>query len=187
MKTDLGARLGITHQNPNHSLQADLSLKGDINSTYLNMDLPNHRAFFNGASQGNPATLGISLGTLGKNTFLDLELSALESQGEGKIISAPRVLTANEQTARIESGEEIPYQESTTSGATTVAFKKAVLSLEVTPQITSDHQIMMRLQVHKDSRGTTASSTGEPAINTRSVKNQCVGRESSNHCTRRYL
>ena len=171
-ETDLGARLGITHQNPNQTLPADLSLKDTANPAYLNMDLSNHHTFFNSTSQGNAATLGISLGTLGKNTFLDLELSALESQGEGKIVSAPRVLTANEQTARIESGEEIPYQESTSSGATAVAFKKAVLSLEVTPQITADNQIMMTLQVHKDSRGTanTASVTGEPAINTRSVK-----------------
>ncbi len=84
----------------------------------------------------NPASIGIALAKLGNNVLLDLELSALESEGRAEIIASPRLMTINQQSATIESGEDIPYQEATSSGATAVAFKKAVLSLKVTPQIT---------------------------------------------------
>jgi type IV pilus assembly protein PilQ len=80
---------------------------------------------------------------LGDNILLDLELSALESEGRAQLISSPKLITTNQQPALIESGEEIPYQESTSSGATAVSFKKAVLSLRVTPQITPDKKIVM--------------------------------------------
>lgn len=97
-----------------------------------------------------PASFGIALAKLGNGVLLDLELSALESEGLGEVISSPRLITTNQQTALIESGEEIPYQESTVSGATAVAFKKAVLSLQVTPQITPDNQILMDLKINQD-------------------------------------
>lgn len=94
--------------------------------------------------------------------ILDLELSALESEGLGKIISSPRLVTANQQKAYIESGEEIPYQESMASGATSVSFKKAVLRLEVIPQITEDDKVLLDLWVNHDSRG--LETAGVPAI-----------------------
>lgn len=97
-----------------------------------------------------PASVGIALAKLGDNILLDLELSALESQGQAELISSPSVITTNQQAAVIESGKEIPYQESTSSGATAVAFKKAVLSLKVTPQITPDNKILMDLQINQD-------------------------------------
>ena len=90
----------------------------------------------------------------GSDDFLvDLELSALESDGRAEVVSQPRVVTADRQTASIKSGEEIPYQEASSSGATSVSFKEAVLSLEVTPQITPDDKIIMDLVVNQDSRG----------------------------------
>jgi type IV pilus assembly protein PilQ len=82
------------------------------------------------------ATLGLSLFSAAANRFLNLELSAMESEGKGKIVSSPRVVTADQQKASIEQGEEIPYQVATSSGATSIQFKKAALRLEVTPQIT---------------------------------------------------
>jgi type IV pilus assembly protein PilQ len=99
--------------------------------------------------------------------ILDLELTALESEGLGKIISSPRLVTSNQQKAYIESGEEIPYQESTASGATSVSFKKAVLRLEVIPQITEDETVLLDLLVNHDSRG--VETAGVPAIHKQEI------------------
>jgi len=99
-------------------------------------------------------------------------LSALESDGKAEIVSQPRVVTADRQTASIKSGQEIPYQEASSSGATSTSFKEAVLSLEVTPQITPDDKIIMDLEVTQDSRGEETSSG--PAINTNSVTTQVL-------------
>lgn len=112
-----------------------------------------------------PGALGVDLGVTGEgassfaigwgsdNFLVDLELSALETDGQAEVVSQPRVVTADRQTASIKSGEEIPYQEASSSGATSVSFKEAVLSLEVTPQITPDDKIIMDLMVNQDSRG----------------------------------
>ena len=116
----------------------------------------------------NPASIGISLFNAAANRFLNLELSALEADGKGKIISSPRVVTADQQQAIIEQGEEIPYKKDTSSGATSVEFKKANLKLEVTPQITPDGNIILMVDVNKDSRGT--ETPGGLAINTKHVK-----------------
>jgi type IV pilus assembly protein PilQ len=104
--------------------------------------------------------------------LLNLELSALEADSRGKVISSPRVTTANQQKARIAQGVEIPYQTATSSGATAVSFKKAELSLEVTPQITPDQKIIMDLDVRKDSKGEETS--GGVAINTQNVQTQVL-------------
>jgi type IV pilus assembly protein PilQ len=99
----------------------------------------------------------------------------VQTEGKGEIYSTPRVITANNTEARIEQGVEIPYQESSSSGATTTSFKEAVLSLTVTPQITPDDQIIMSLLVTKDSVGEVVpSATGGfvPSIDTRSVQSQ---------------
>ena len=136
-------------------------------SQRLNMDF---RA--NPTSGNSPGSIGVALANLGKGYLLDLELSALEEEGGGNIISSPRIMTADQQTASIESGEEIPYQESTSSGATNVAFKKAVLSLKVTPHITPDNKLVMDLEVHQDTKGEVIS--GVPAINTQQIQTRVL-------------
>ena len=130
----------------------------------LNLDL-----IANPASGVIPASVGIALAKLGDNILLDLELSALESEGRAELISSPRLITINQQSAIIESGQEIPYQESTSSGATAVAFKKAVLSLKVTPQITPDSKILMDLQVNQDTPS-PQTYLGVPAILTKQIQ-----------------
>ncbi len=113
------------------------------------------------------AQFGLAIARLPGGTILDLELMALENEGLGKIVASPRLVTSNQQQAYIESGEEIPYQEASSSGATAIAFKKAVLRLEVTPQITPDDHIILDLKVNQDSRGVVTA--GVPAINTREI------------------
>lgn len=117
----------------------------------------------------SPASLGIALAKLSDRILLDLELSALESEGRGEIISSPRLLTTNQQAAVIEAGEEIPYQEATSSGATAVTFKKAVLSLKVTPRITSDKKIQMDLQINQDTLSSRVFNE-IPAILTKEIQ-----------------
>ncbi len=119
------------------------------------------------------ATFGLSLFSAAANRFLNLELSAMESEGKGKIVSSPRVVTADQQKASIEQGEEIPYQVATSSGATSIQFKKASLRLEVTPQITPEGNVIMKLDVSKDSRGANTPNAG-PAINTKKVDTQVL-------------
>src|SRR5690606_15811126 len=119
----------------------------------------------------NPAG-SFALAILDADYLVDLELSALQAEGKGEIVSTPRVITANQREARIEQGVEIPYQESASSGATTTQFKEAVLSLTVTPLITPDDRIIMDLVVTKDSVGDVVpSATGGfvPSIDTRSI------------------
>ncbi|MBL0090086.1 MAG: type IV pilus secretin PilQ [Ideonella sp.] len=118
------------------------------------------------------ATLALSLFSPAANRLLNLELSALEADGKGKIISSPRVITSDQGKALIEQGEEIPYQVATTSGATSIQFKKASLKLEVTPQITPEGSVIMELDVAKDSRGVETSAG--PAINTKHAKTQVL-------------
>lgn len=126
-----------------------------------------------GAINGVPAaSFALSLFNASANRFLNLELSALEADGRGKIVSSPRLLTADQTKARIEQGEEIPYQQATSSGATSISFKKATLSLEVTPQITPEGNVIMDLLVNKDSRGEL--TTAGPAINTKQVQTQVL-------------
>ncbi len=119
----------------------------------------------------------IALSVLDTKYLLDLELSALQAEGRGEIISSPRVITANQKEATIQQGVEIPYQEASSSGATSVSFKSAVLSLQVTPQITPDDRIILDLTVHKDSVGeifTVANGSGVPSIDTRQVVTQVL-------------
>ena len=119
----------------------------------------------------NPAGR-IAMTLLDSDYIVDLELSAAQAEGRGEIISSPRLITANQREATIEQGVEIPYQESSSSGATTTSFKKAVLSLKVTPQITPDNRVILDLTVAKDSVGQlVASATGGfvPSIDTREI------------------
>ncbi|MGE5451624.1 MAG: type IV pilus secretin PilQ [Acidobacteriota bacterium] len=120
----------------------------------------------------NPATVGISLFTSSVNHALNLELSALEADGRGKIVSSPRVITADQIKALIEQGTELPYQVATSSGATSIAFRKANLKLEVTPQITPEGSIILDVDVNKDSVGQV--TTAGYAIDTKHVKTQVL-------------
>ena len=124
----------------------------------------------------NPAAK-LALTLLDTDYVVDLEISAAQSEGRGEVVSAPRVITANGKEAIIEQGTEIPYQESASSGATTTQFKKAVLALKVTPQITPDDRIILDLTVSKDSVGQVLpSATGGfvPSIDTREITTQVL-------------
>ena len=124
-----------------------------------------------------PAAGSIAFSILRGDSIIDLELSALQSEGQGEVVSSPRVLTADQKLAHIEQGVQIPYQQASSSGATTTAFKDAVLSLDVTPQITPDDRIIMDLEVHDDQVGQNVqSATGGtvPSIDTRDVKTQVL-------------
>jgi len=118
------------------------------------------------------ATSAFQIGFVHGDDTFDLTLSALESDGLREVVSQPKLVTADGQTARIQSGVEIPYQEASSSGATTVSFKDAVLSLEVTPQITPDDRIIMDLKVNKDSVGEIF--LGIPSIDTREIQTQVL-------------
>ncbi len=120
----------------------------------------------------NPGQFSLSLFNSSFTRFLNLELTALEADGKGKIISSPRVLTANNVEAIIEQGTEIPFQQATSSGATSVSFRRAVLALKVKPQITPDGNIIMALDVNKDAVGDVLS--GAITINTKHVKTEVL-------------
>jgi type IV pilus assembly protein PilQ len=125
-----------------------------------------------GQSGFNPATFAVSI--FGENSarFLNLEISALEADGKGKVVSSPRVVTANQVKALIEQGTELPYQVASASGATSIAFRKANLSLEVTPQITPEGGIILDLDINKDTVGQPTAAGF--AINTKHIKTQVL-------------
>jgi type IV pilus assembly protein PilQ len=144
-----------------------LALSSDsYNNTQL-VNLP--AAPINGV---NAPTIAFSLFSSAANRFLNLELSALEADGKGKIISSPRVVTEDNVPAVIEQGVELPYQQATSSGATAVSFKKANLRLEVTPQVTPDGNVVLEVDVAKDSKGENTASGF--AINTQHVKTRVM-------------
>jgi type IV pilus assembly protein PilQ len=132
--------------------------------------------FFNlpavGQNGFSAATFALSIFNSSANRFLNLELSALEGDGKGRIVSSPRVITADQTKALIEQGTELPYQAATSSGATSIAFRKANLKLEVTPQITPEGNIILDVDVNKDSVG-QATAAGF-AINTKHIKTQVL-------------
>jgi type IV pilus assembly protein PilQ len=148
----VGGAQGIAGAQPNGGLMSNLPAAG------LN-------AF-------NPGVFSFILFNSALTQFLNMEISALEADGKGKTISSPRVLTADGVEALIEQGQEIPYQQATSSGATSVAFRKATLSLKVKPQITPDGNIIMTLDVNKDEPG--AVTPGGVAINTKHVKTEVL-------------
>lgn len=135
---------------------------------YLNVNL--------GAASPNASSIAFQVAKLGSDTLLDLELSALQQESKAEIISSPRLITTNKKPAYIEQGTEIPYLESSSSGATSVAFKKAVLSLKVTPQITPDNRLVLDLSVTQDRPGQVVKTgTGEAvAIDTQRIGTQVL-------------
>ncbi|MDF1480524.1 type IV pilus secretin PilQ [Extensimonas sp. H3M7-6] len=140
---------------------------GTVNTTGSFVNLPASLPNVNGA-----ASFALSIFNSAANRFLTLELSAMESDGTGRIVSSPRLITADQTKALIEQGTEYPYSVTAPNGATSIAFKKAVLKLEVTPQITPEGNIILDLDVNKDSRGET--TTQGVAIDTKHVKTQVL-------------
>lgn len=110
------------------------------------------------------ATSGLGIGFITNHAILDLQLSAMEKTGNGEVVSQPKVVTSDKETAKILKGSEIPYQEASSSGATSTSFKEASLSLEVTPQITPDNRIMMDVKVTKDEPDFANALDGVPPI-----------------------
>lgn len=170
----LGVRWGFSDRQDDNGVSgsiegADTIAGGSVPSINdrLNVNLP---------VTGAAGTIGFQVASLIDGTILDLELSALESENKGEIIASPRITVANQQEAYIEQGTEIPYVQATSSGATSVEFKKAVLSLKVTPHITPDNRIILDLVVTQDTRGETVStSTGDAvAIDTQEIKTQVL-------------
>jgi len=174
---ELGVRFGVSGQEDRGSDVTNIATSGQLEGTTqllngntleqsdrLNVNLP----------VNNPAaaSIALALAKLPLGAVLELELSAMQEEGKGEIVSSPRVITSNQKTAVIEQGTEIPYQEASSSGATSVSFKKAVLKLEVTPQITPDNKIVMDLEVTKDEVGEIF--LGVPSIDTRKVKTQVL-------------
>ncbi len=166
-----GSQGTLTDLNPANATQADFDLNGNgIADDFIReINFPQALAVDMGIA--NP-TSSFAIGLLTDEGLLDLELSALESDGMSEIVSQPRLITADGQTARIESGVEIPYQEASSSGATSVSFKDAVLSLEVTPQITPDDRIIMDLKVNQDTVGVIFNEV--PSIDTREIETQVL-------------
>lgn len=171
---DLGVKFGVSG---GHHLSGTLAGANDLANREspssiplkdrLNFDFPSN------PTSGNSGTLGLALFKLADGYMLDLELSALQAEGAGEIIAKPSLITQNQQAATIQTGEDIPYQEKTSSGATNVAFKKAVLSLEVTPQITPDKHILLTLHISQD-RPSSKLINGVPAIDTREITTQVL-------------
>ncbi len=189
---DLGIRLGVTSDNigPRDLLvtsgtgTAANDFADSIN-TALNdptgltaIEYPAQNGRYNVNLPIADAAGRFSLALIKSDILVDLELTALEAEGRGEIVSTPRVITANQSEATIKQGVEIPYQQSASSGATTIQFKEAVLELVVTPQITPDNNIIMDLRVSKDSVGQVISTGGSggtvPSIDTRSVETQVL-------------
>lgn len=136
---------------------------GNAAGTFLNLPAVGQNGF-------DAASLAISIFSSAANRFLNLELSALEADGKGKVVSSPRLVTADQVKALIEQGTELPYQQATSSGATAIAFRKANLKLEVTPQITPEGNVILDLDVNKDTVG-QATANGF-AIDTKHIKTQ---------------
>ena len=160
-RSTLGGGLGATR-----AMAGQVAGVVDANPAGLNLNLP--------AGASNPGLLSMVLWNNNATRFLNLELSALEVDGRGRVISSPRVLTANQVEASIEQGTEIPYQEASSSGATSVSFKKAVLSLKVKPQITPDGRLQLSIEVNKDRPLYEQTLLGVPPIETKNVKSEVL-------------
>jgi len=154
------------------ALEIDSSGNGLVNATIQNVG--ESVTSGNGFLPTGYGALNMTLFNSAMSRFLNLELQALESDGRGRIVSSPRVLTANQVEASIEQGTEIPYQEATSSGATNVEFKKAVLSLKVKPQITPDGRLQLAIEVNKDRPLYENMLLGVPPIETKNIKSEVL-------------
>jgi type IV pilus assembly protein PilQ len=192
---DLGARFGVTatrangtnglYETTGTAAGTDQGISSALtnlttNGTVYPVSIPTGATATNRYNVNLPVATpagSIALGILGSDFLVDLELSAAQTENRGTVVASPRVITANQKEASIEQGVEIPYQQSASSGATTIAFKKAVLSLKVKPLITPDNRIILDLTVSDDSVGTVVVASGGvnvPSINTRTIETQVV-------------
>jgi type IV pilus assembly protein PilQ len=192
---DLGARFGVTATRTNGTsglfettgtaAGVDTGVSSAIsnlasNGTVLPVAIPTGTSATNRYNVNLPVASpagSIAFGILGSDFLVDLELSAAQTENRGTVVSSPRVITANQKEATIEQGVEIPYQQSASSGATTISFKKAVLSLKAKPLITPDNRIILDLTVSDDTVGQVVVASGGvnvPSINTRTVETQVV-------------
>ncbi|MFI4867937.1 MAG: type IV pilus secretin PilQ [Steroidobacterales bacterium] len=192
---DLGARFGVTatrangtnglYETTGTAAGTDTGIGSALsnltsNGTVYPVSIPTGATAANRYNVNLPVATpagSIALGILGSDFLVDLELSAAQVENRGTVVSSPRVITANQKVATIEQGVEIPYQESASSGATTIDFKKAVLSLKVKPLITPDNRIILDLTVSDDSVGQVVVASGGvnvPSINTRTIETQVV-------------
>lgn len=169
---ELGVRFGLSDKNSQSGFAGTLNGAASMANTgtatitdRLNVNMP---------TQNAAGSIGVNLGRLTDGTILDLELSALESEGRGEVISSPRLTTANQRESFIETGVEIPYLQASSAGNTNVTFRKAVLSLTVKPLITPDDNVILDLTVTKDSLG--VDTPRGPAINTKEVNTQVLAR-----------
>ena len=171
----LGVRWGFTDRQNDASVSGSIEGADSANAGILapigqrlNVNLP--------VANENAGRIAFQVASLVDGTILDLELSALEAENKGEIIASPRITVANQQEAYIEQGTEIPFVQAAASGATAVEFKKAVLSLRVTPQITPDNRIILDLIVTQDSRGETVPTAigSAVAIDTQEIKTQVL-------------
>ncbi|MDR2261149.1 MAG: type IV pilus secretin PilQ, partial [Azoarcus sp.] len=192
-----GAQLGLGHSNYYSSDASKNEATGDIRTTLTEYDSSSKKFDFDprtgGAAHGwfqpsagnAPAysgngltnafgALDLTLFNRSMTRFLNMSLQAQESDGKARTVSSPRVLTANNVEAVIEQGKEIPYQEATSSGATSVSFKKAVLSLKVKPQITPDGRLQLAIEVNKDNALMGESVQGVPPVETKNVKSDVL-------------
>ncbi|MFT4191893.1 MAG: type IV pilus secretin PilQ family protein, partial [Comamonas sp.] len=165
---DLGVRLGGLSNVGSHASIGSTYSAGSAGAT--GGDLVNLPA--TSATGSAVPSIALSLFNSGASRFLNLELQALEVDGKGKVVSSPRVMTADQVKALIEQGTEVPYQEATSSGATSVSFRKANLKLEVTPQITPEGDVILDLDINKDTLG--QETTNGYAINTKHIKTQAL-------------
>ena len=181
---ELGVRFGVNNDSYGSSNSGNGAVtSGTLNGTSNLINSTGNTVSTSGDSLNvnmplaNPAgSIALALAKLPLGTLLELELSAAQTEGRGEVVSSPRVITADSHTARIEQGVEIPYL-TIEDGTATLKFRKAVLSLETTPQITPDDRIIMDLEVHKDSRGEDVQFSGTisaPTIDTREVQSQLL-------------
>ncbi len=178
VQEDLGVRWGFSDASDNGGVSGSLEGAQGIFGAGSYDDIPSitDRLNVNLPVSSAAGSIGMQVAKLANGTLLDLELSALEEENRGEIIASPRITTANQKKARIEQGTEIPYVESASSGATTVTFKKAVLSLEVTPHITPDNKVILDLIITQDTRGDTVQTpTGSAvSIDTQKIQTQVL-------------
>ena len=181
---NLGIRFGYNDKTPSGQQQLNVTGGGKLEATgYMTGQVKDQPTLSDAMSvnmparprAGNPGVLSLILFGSSKTSFLNAEISALEADGRGKVVSSPRVMTANQVEALIEQGVEIPYQQATSSGATSVSFRKANLSLKVKPQITPDGKVTMTLDVNKDTPNESLNTGGSGvAIDTKHVKTEVL-------------
>lgn len=177
---EIGVRWGISSTHQRFTIGSTLegfqepstTEEGEANGPALD-DLLNVNL---GSTSPNAASIAFQIAKLGSSTLLDLELSALQAESKAEVISRPRLLTTNKKSAYIEQGTEIPYLEASESGVATVKFRKAVLSLEVTPQITSDNHLILDLLITQDRPGSIVKTGGGEsiAIDTQRIQTQVL-------------